>query len=57
VSAQSIEVFFAGVTVEWLPIINGQFSWNPEFADYVFPEEFLDCWCRDIRQCFRSLIW
>jgi hypothetical protein len=49
VSAQSLAVFFEGVTVELLPIINGQFSWNPKSADYVLPKEFMDCWCRDIR--------
>jgi hypothetical protein len=48
-STQSLAVFFEGVTIELLPIINDQFSWNPESANYVLPEEFLDCWCCDIR--------
>jgi hypothetical protein len=52
-SAQSLAVFFEGVTVKLLPIINSQFSWNPESADYVLPEEFLDCWCRSPRPQLR----
>jgi hypothetical protein len=48
VSAQSLAVFFEGITVKLFLIVNGEFSWNPESADYVLPEEFLNCWCRDV---------
>jgi hypothetical protein len=44
---------FEGITIELFPIIHSQFSWNPESANYVLPEEFLNCWRRDICQSFR----
>jgi hypothetical protein len=42
-SAQSSAVFLERVVVKLLPIIDSQLSWYPESAEYVLPEEFLDC--------------
>jgi hypothetical protein len=42
-SAQSSAVFLERAAIELLPIIDSQLAWYPESADYVLPEEFLDC--------------
>jgi hypothetical protein len=49
-SAQGLAIFFESVTVELFSIANSQFSQNFKSADYVLPEELLNCWCLDVRE-------
>jgi hypothetical protein len=42
-SAQGLAIFFVSVTVELFPVVNSQFSGNSKSADYVLPEELLNC--------------
>jgi hypothetical protein len=52
--AHSLAIFSESVTVEQFPIVNSQFSRNSKSADYVLPEELLNCWCLDVCERFAS---
>jgi hypothetical protein len=51
-STQCLAILFGSLTVELFPIIDSQFSRNSKSADYVLPEELLNCWCYDVHEWF-----